>query len=165
MSVGGPHFGDPIKTGEQAGADFGDGWQQGIEDITPQIEDTTAAALQGLYDDVLVPWQTMTTDYLSGVGFGFGGALATGISSAGGDVAASASRVGGAVGSALSSGLQGSVGGALSAIGSVKSELASLTDKTVTITINTVHTDDGRGGTRFGGGDWQRIAQSYGVGV
>jgi murein DD-endopeptidase MepM/ murein hydrolase activator NlpD len=143
MSVGGPHFGDPITAGAKVGADFGDGWQQGIEDITPQIEDTTSTTLQQLQDDVFIPWQDATRQFFMDAGFGYAGAVADGIRSAGGDLAASAGRAGGAAGASLSSGLQGSIGGALGAIGSVKAELDGLTDKTITITVKTIHTDDG----------------------
>jgi hypothetical protein len=74
MSVGGPHFGDPITAGAKVGADFGDGWQQGIEDITPQIEDTTSTTLQQLQDDVFIPWQDATRQFFMDAGFGYAGA-------------------------------------------------------------------------------------------
>jgi hypothetical protein len=39
MSIGGPSYGDAITTGQGAGMGFGNGWQAGIEQIQPQIQD------------------------------------------------------------------------------------------------------------------------------
>jgi len=139
-STGMPGYG----AGQGAGMGFGDGWQQGIEQIGPVIQDSTRQTFFDLQNNVLIPWQDDTRTFFSGAGFGFIGAASEGMNSAGGGLALSAAQVGGAAGSAFASSIQSSAGAAVTAIGTVAAALAALQDKTVTITVNTVHTSDGR---------------------
>jgi hypothetical protein len=126
MSIGGPSYGDAITTGQGAGMGFGNGWQAGIEQIQPQIQDSTRMTFQNLQDTVILPWQTMTRDFFSGAGFGFIGAASEGMNSAGGGLAASASNVGGMAGASLVSSLQSNVAGVSGVVDSINAQLARI---------------------------------------
>lgn len=152
-SGGGDSGGMPgYSAGSDAGMGFGDGWKSGIEQIAPVIQDTTRMTFQQLHEVVLLPWQEDTRTFFGGAGFGFIGAASVGVMSAAGGFAQVAGAAGGAAGTALASGLQGSVPAATAAIGSIQAALNALQSKTITITIHTVHTDDGGGGGREGDG-------------
>jgi TP901 family phage tail tape measure protein len=154
-SSGGGGLGANADYGKQAGTGagmgFGEGWQQGIEQITPGIEDTARMTFDQLQTTVILPWQDDTREFFGAAGFGFIGAASVGIMSAGGGLAEAAGQAGGAAGAALAAGLNGSVPAAVSAIGTVQAALDALQDKTVTVTVNTVHTTDGRTDDSLGG--------------